>query len=97
MKSIRTLKLPSATLVRILPIASSMFKISAFCGFPIALLGPQAMASEKTTGPNRGREVFGAPPSGASMIHSTEAPAKLAPGGGASVRGKYWRVVALAK
>jgi len=88
----------TVTDVNAVPCALTIFIVFAFPGV-IELVRPnaQAIASVKITGVKRGREEFGSPPSGASIIHSQEPPLKLAPGGGASVMLKWAPVVLLAK
>src|SRR5215471_10872681 len=71
--------------------------MSPDAGLAVVLFAPQPKADVKTTGENRGSEEVGSPPSGASMIHSTDWPLNDAPGGGASVMEKCCPVSLLPK
>jgi hypothetical protein len=89
---------PTVLDVRVtVPAAFVMLRMSPEAGLAEVLFAPHATAVVKTTGENRGSEDFGSPPSGASMIHSTDWPLNDAPGGGASVMEKCWVVSLLAK
>lgn len=73
-------------------------QVSPFLRSPTVLpSAPQPNAEVNDTGVKRGREEMGSPPSGASMIHSTLLPLKVAPGGGTSVTVMVCPVVWLAK
>jgi hypothetical protein len=74
-----------------------MLQVAPPCGLPKALLALQEMADVNDTWVNLGSADSESSPSGASIIHSNELPANVAPGGGARVIEKCCPVASLAK
>ena len=89
---------PTVVLVSVLPLVVSMLVMSSVCGLFVPPAARQAIALVNVTGVNFASAVLvSSPPSGSSMIHSTELPLKLALVGGATVNEVCKPVVIFAK